>query len=59
MEPKDAPADPFGGFVVETTVKPDGRLIHYYEWPQPAAEDLPTRDAPATKERTAEAVRDV
>ncbi len=25
--------DPFGGFVVVTEVKPDGRLIHYYEWP--------------------------
>jgi hypothetical protein len=24
---------PFEGFVVVTTVKPDGRLIHYYEWP--------------------------
>jgi hypothetical protein len=38
-EPKDAPADSFGGFVVETEVKPDGRLIHYYEWPVPAASD--------------------
>ncbi len=29
---------PFEGFTVVTTVKPDGRLIHYYEWP-PAAAD--------------------
>jgi hypothetical protein len=38
-EPKDAADDPFGGFVVVTEVKPDGRLIHYYEWPMPATDD--------------------
>jgi hypothetical protein len=35
-ESKDAGNGPFGGFVVVTQVKEDGRLIHYYEWPDPA-----------------------
>ncbi len=25
--------DPFGGFEVVTEPMPDGRSIHYYEWP--------------------------
>jgi hypothetical protein len=45
-DPKDAPGDPFGGFVVETEVKPDGRLIHYYAWPvtEPAEVATPAAD---------------
>jgi hypothetical protein len=31
--PKDAATDSVRDFVVETLVKPDGRRIHYYEWP--------------------------
>jgi len=31
--PKNAAKAPVRDFVVETEVKPDGRKIHYYEWP--------------------------
>jgi hypothetical protein len=30
---RDPAKKPFVAFVVETQMKPDGRLIHYYEWP--------------------------
>ena len=47
-EPKDAPNDPFGEFVVMTEVKPDGRIIHYYEWPAAKeASDSPKPSAPS------------
>ena len=39
-EPERA-EDPFSAFVVVTTVKPDGRLIHYYEWPEDPPDAAP------------------
>ncbi|HEV8488240.1 MAG TPA: hypothetical protein VGQ58_00460 [Candidatus Limnocylindrales bacterium] len=31
---REPPNKPLVAFVVETQMKPDGRLIHYYEWPK-------------------------
>ena len=28
--------NPFGGFVVQSVTKPDGRYLLYYEWPEAA-----------------------
>ncbi|MDQ2964809.1 MAG: hypothetical protein M3R57_03060 [Chloroflexota bacterium] len=45
---RDPSKRPVVAFVVETQMKPDGRLIHYYEWPdrppEPKAGE-PTRAA--------------
>jgi hypothetical protein len=45
----DPPADPRPTFVVVTTVKPDGRKIHYYEWPDRPPK--PPKEAPAKPAR--------
>jgi hypothetical protein len=39
---------PVVAFVVETQMKPDGRLIHYYEWP-----DRPPEPAKVERDKAA------
>jgi hypothetical protein len=46
--PKDAATDSVRDFVVETLVKPDGRRIHYYEWP-----DRPPEPAKVERDKAA------
>jgi hypothetical protein len=50
----DPPADPRLAFVVVTTVKPDGRKIHYYEWPKgPPEAGKPAKPEPPKAPRAA------
>ncbi|HEY7591282.1 MAG TPA: hypothetical protein VH723_09830 [Candidatus Limnocylindrales bacterium] len=51
--------DPFGGFVVVTEVKADGRLIHYYEWPDDPDPDEASVQRPERTIRHADAHADV
>ena len=52
----DAGHRPFGGYRISTEGMPDGRLIHYYEWPDAPEGTVPqgsserARGAPAGAE---------